>query len=168
MVPEHIRPEQKSEVLYRHQISTVQLSDHQSIYLFTHPPTYPPIHPSPILTSTHLFVHPSFHLFVHPSIHPTFEYLLHTGHSGGYKPKGASKASPLLLAQTHTIGQSIITFPLVGHGDRKRTASLPRIWLAQHGLPSVPHVSLLLSVFHVNNYFSVSRIFPVRERVSLK
>lgn len=167
MVPEHIQP-LKSEVLYRHQISSVQLSDHQSIYLSTHPPTYPPIHPSPILTSTHLFVHPSFHLFVHPSIHPTFEYLLHASHSGGYKPKGASKASPLLLTQTHTIGQSIITFPLVGYGDRKRTASLPSIWLAQRGLPSVPHVSLLVSVFHVNNYFSVSRIFPVRERVSLK
>lgn len=44
----------------------------------------------------------------------------------------------------------------------------PESGFAQPRLSSVPRVSLLVSDFHMNNYSSMSRIFPTRERVSLK
>lgn len=52
-------------------------------------------------------------------------------------------------------------FPLVRYGARKRAASLPRAWLACHCFSSVSHVSLLVSDFHVSNYSSMSRVFPM-------
>lgn len=80
----------------------------------------------------------------------------------GAQKKRSFHSFPTTVGSDPQHRESIIIFPLVECGERKRAASLPRIWLAPHGLSSVPQVSLLVSYFHINNYSSISRVFPVR------